>query len=412
MVKKNVIFVFFNNYFNTILNKLLLNPEKQLFIQNNLTFTTINIVLKKNPFDDISMQELVNQIIAKQKSEHKLPIWFTTKNIYYPPKISIEQTSSEVTAKYKSNIIFGNTIIDLTGGFGVDCFYFSKVFKQVIHCEINSELSEIVTHNYKQLKADNITTIADDGLKHLEKIEKIDCIYIDPSRRNNTEGKVFLLKDCTPNVPNNIDFLFTKTTTILIKNSPILDISATIKELCFVKEVHIIAVKNEVKELLFLLEKGFDKNIIIKTINITKNENQIFSFKYLSSATSEYSEPLTYLYEPNSAILKSGGFHHISQHYNIYKLHQHSHLYTSDALIEFPGRRFKINNILPYNKKQLLKLLPNKKANITTRNFPKSVAQIRKETKLKDGGDNYLFFTKNIHNKNIVIVTKKVEKCF
>ncbi|MGJ8761624.1 MAG: class I SAM-dependent methyltransferase [Polaribacter sp.] len=390
------------------MNKAILSPEIQQFITDNLKSNITKLILKGSPFKDISVQELANQIVAKQKSEHKLASWFSSENIYYPPKISIEQTSSEITAAYKSNLVSGSSIIDITGGFGVDCFYFSKQFKEVIHCEINEDLSEIVKHNYQQLKVKNITTISGDGLEYLKNNKaNFDCIYIDPSRRNDLKGKVFLLNDCLPNVPENIDFLFTKTNQILIKNSPILDITSTINELKFVKEIHIIAVNNEVKELLFLLEKDFSDTIKIKTVNIGKKEIQTFNFNYKEAVNSEYSEPRSYLYEPNAAILKSGGFHEISQQLKVFKIQQHSHLYTSDEIIDFPGRTFKIENVLSYDKKKLKKLVVGNKANITTRNFPKTVAQIRKETKIKDGGNSYLFFTTHNTNDHIVISCKK-----
>ena len=391
------------------MNLEILTSKIQQFIVDNLKSNITKLILKGSPFDEVSIQELANQIVAKQKSEYKLSTWFSTKNIYYPAKISIEQTSSENTAKYKSELIKGDSIIDITGGFGVDCFYFSKRFKNVTHCEINEKLSAIVKHNYQQLNIKNIDTFSGDGIDFLKNTEtNFDCIYIDPSRRNDIKGKVFLLKDCLPNVPENIDFLFTKTNQILLKNSPILDISSAISELKFVKEIHVIALKNEVKEVLFLLEKEYQKDIKLKTINILKEGSQEFNFNLKEEITSTYSETLSYLYEPNAAILKSGGFHQISKQLNVFKLHQHSHLYTSEKLIEFPGRIFKVEHVLNYDKKKLKKLLPEKKANITTRNFPKSVAQIRKETNLNDGGDSYIFFTTDKENNLKSIICKKI----
>ena len=390
------------------MNKSILNTESQHFINSNLKTTIEKLILKGSPFKNITIQELANQILAKRKSEEKLPSWFQTKNIYYPPKLSIEQTSSETTANYKASLIKGNTIIDLTGGFGVDCHAFSKNFKQVIHCEINEGLSKIVTHNYKQLGVKNIKTIATNGIEFLnENNQKYDWIYIDPSRRNDIKGKVFLLNDCLPNVPKNIELLFSKTNNILIKNSPILDITSTINELKFIKEIQIVAVKNEVKELLFILEKDYADTIQIKAINLTKNKTEEFSFNLGSQAVSTYSNPLQYLYEPNAAILKSGGFHEVSKQLNVAKLHQHSHLYTSNDLIDFPGRTFTIQHVIPFNKKEIKKYLPNLKANITTRNFPISVAEIRKKTKIKDGGNTFLFFTTNQNNEHIVIICNK-----
>lgn len=390
------------------MNSAILNKEVQVFIDENLNTDISKIILKGSPFEGISVQELANQIQAKKKSENKLPTWFAADDIYYPSKISIEQTSSEITAKYKASLVSGDKIIDITGGFGIDSYYFSKQFKEVIHCEINTELSKIVQYNFKQLEIENIDCFAGNGLDILkDKSQTFDCIYIDPSRRDEAQGKVFLLKDCEPNIPPKIDFLFTKSDVILIKNSPILDITSTINELKFVKEIHVVATNNDVKELLFLLEKNHEDSIEIKTINFLKKGNQQFNFIYNQQKQATYSKPLTYLYEPNSAILKSGGFQEIASVLKVDKIHQHSHLYTSEKLIDFPGRAFKIEHVLNYDKKKLKRLLPENKANITTRNFPKSVAQIRKEINVKDGGELYLFFTTDLEDKKIVIVCKK-----
>ncbi|MBE7660387.1 class I SAM-dependent methyltransferase [Tenacibaculum finnmarkense] len=398
------------------MNTTILHENVQQFISENLQSNITKLILKGSPFKNVTIQELSNQIVSKIKAKDKLPNWFLTNHIYYPAKISIEQTSSEETAIYKKNLLTGllskssaQLLIDITGGFGVDAFYFSKYFKQVIHAEINKELSKIVTYNYQQLAVKNIQTVATNGLDYLkETSQKFDCIYIDPSRRDDVKGKVFLLKDCLPNVPENIDFLFTKSDVILIKNSPMLDIKATLNELKFVKEIHVVAVNNEVKELLFLLNSKSNQSIEIKTVNLLRNSTQEFSFLANEKHKTTYSNPLDYLYEPNAAILKSGGFNEVSKAYNIAKLQQHSHLYTSkEILVDFPGRVFKVIAVYPYNKKKIKKELTMLKANITTRNFPKTVAQIRAETKLKDGGDVYLFFTTNNSNERIVIQCSK-----
>lgn len=391
------------------MNKSILHTDIQQYINNNLIADISKILFKGTLFSDVSAQEIVVQIEAKKKCKTKLPTWFDTKNIYYPPKLSIEQTSSEITANYKATLIVGNSLVDITGGFGVDAFAFSKKTQNVIHCEIHTELSKIVSHNYQQLQVKNIKTVASDGLDFLKNTTKqFDWIYVDPSRRNDAKGKVFLLKDCLPNVPENIDFLFEKSDNILLKNSPILDITSAINELKFVKEIHIIAVQNEVKELLFILEKNYTNFIQTKTINIQRNNTQIFDFELNTVTKPTFSLPKKYLYEPNSAILKSGGFNQVSEQFKIDKLHQHSHLYTSDDLINFPGRKFEIKHRISFDKKQLKKLIPTQKANITTRNFPQTVAQIRKKTKLKDGGNHYLFFTTNINEKHIILICEKV----
>ena len=390
------------------MNDRILNTEIQKFINKNLHKDPVKLVLKGSSFPQVSIQEIVEQIISKKKCEKKLPTWFQTENIFYPNKLNIEQTSSEITAKYKAGLISGDSIIDITGGFGVDCFAFAEKFKEVIHCEINTELSAIADHNFKILGIENIKTIAKSGMDYLGSADKtFDWIYADPSRRNDKKGKVFLLEDCLPNIPKNLASLFQFTNNILLKISPVLDISSAVFELEYVKEIHIIAIQNEVKEVLYILENNYNGKLQFKTINITKEKDQIFNFNSIDEKAS-YSFPLKYLYEPNAAILKSGGFIEVSVMLNIPKLHLHSHLYTSKQLIDFPGRRFNILKNIPYNKKRLLKLIPSKKANITTRNFPETVAQIRKKTGLKEGGDIYLFFTTDLEGDRKVLICEKV----
>ena len=390
------------------MNLSILHKEVQQFINGNLENDTSKLVFKGSPFDDIPIKELVEQIESKKRSQKKLSTWFSTKKIYYPNKLNIEQSSSEITAKYKSNLISGKTIIDLSGGFGVDTYFFSKRFKNVTHCEINNELSQIVRHNYKQLQVFNVESIDQDGIEYLKSNnENFDWIYVDPSRRNELKGKVFLLEDCLPNIPDNLDTLLKYSKNILIKTSPMLDITSAINEMKFVKEVHVVAVENEVKELLFILNKSYNEEISIKTVNINRKENQYFDAKFKDTSIAEMSLPQTYLYEPNASILKASLFDSITK-LGVFKLHQNSHLYTSNLLMIFPGRQFIIKEITSYNKKQLKKLIPSQKANITTRNFPETVAQIRKKTKIKDGGNQYLFFTTNLNNKHIVLICEKV----
>ncbi|RKN21677.1 class I SAM-dependent methyltransferase [Aquimarina sp. AD1] len=392
------------------MNNNVLHKEVQDFIykKSNEPIDLTKFILSGSPYDTISVQELAQQINGRQKTKDKLPLWYKTKDIYYPPTLNLEQTSSEVTALYKSNLVTGNSLIDLTGGFGIDDYYFSKKVKQVIHCELNTDLSEIAAHNFRALNAHNIETHSGDGLEILKKLEFVDWIYIDPSRRHDSKGKVFFLEDCLPDVPSNLDLLFSKSDRILIKTSPLLDIHSGLKSLQFVKEIHVIAVNNEVKELLWVLEKNIETDTLIKTIQINKNENQIFDFslKEGNNTLPKFSNPKKYVYDPNAAIMKSGGFYNVSKSFDLEKLHQHSHLYTSDNLINFPGRSFEILSVFPYQKK-ILKKEKITKANITTRNFPETVSEIRKKFKIKDGGDIYLFFTTNCNEEKIVLKCRK-----
>jgi len=393
------------------LNLTILNPEIQAFISDNVDKRISTLALQKNPFPEVEWVSILNQIEAKAKAKDKLPIWFATKNIIYPSKISIEQTSSEKTASHKASIVSGESLIDLTGGFGVDDYYFSKKIKNVAHCEINPELSNIVKHNFEQLEAKNITCYPGDSASTLTTLnQKWDWIYIDPSRRNDAKGKVFLLKDCLPNVPENLDYYFKNSNAILIKTAPLLDISAGLSELKHVKTIHIIALENEVKELLWELHSDYSGKTHIKTVNILKEKTECFNFT-LNEETKipTYGFPQKYLYEPNSAVMKSGGFDEVSLYYNLDKLHKHSHLYTSTVLISFPGRAFEVEKCIPYNKVEMKAFLLNKKANITTRNFPDTVENIRKKWKIKEGGNVYCFFTTDYNNNKIVLICNKIK---
>ncbi|PKB18974.1 SAM-dependent methyltransferase [Flavobacterium sp. 5] len=393
------------------MNLDILDPKIQEFIDLNIGVSVSKLALQKNPFPTVEWISILNQIAAKAKAKDKLPTWFSTRNIIYPSKVSVEQTSSEITATHKATIISGENLIDLTGGFGIDDYYFSKRIKNVVHCEINTELSNIVKHNFNQLNNNSITCYSGDSIETLSKLNtKWDWIYIDPSRRNDTKGKVFMLKDCLPNVPKNLDFYFEKTNSILIKTAPILDITAGINELNYIKTIHIIALENEVKELLWELNKDYNGGITIKTANITKERTEAFEFNLNEiQIKPNFSLPKRYLYEPNSAIMKSGGFDQVSLFYKLNKLQKHSHLYTSDELIPFAGRIFEIDTCFPYNKSEMKHYLENKKANITIRNFSDSVESIRKKWKIKDGGNLYCFFTTDENNSKIVLICNKIK---
>ena len=388
----------------------ILTTEIQKYINSQLGVAITKLALQKNPFPEVNWISILNQIAAKSKAKDKLPTYFSTENIIYPSKISVEQTSSEKTAYYKSEIVNGDSLFDITGGFGVDCLFFAKRIKKVTHCEIDVELSAIVSHNFKQFGIENVNCIAGDSFEILSNHkDKLNWIYIDPSRRNDLKGKVFMLKDCLPNVPELLSFYFSKADNILIKTAPILDISAGLSELTKVKRIHIVAIDNEVKELLWELQAEFVGHPVIKTVNIVHETEEIFEFELNVNIDSPVLElPKNYLYEPNSAIMKSGGFNEIGIQYSLGKLHPHSHLYTSTECIYFPGRTFEIQKVFPYSKKEMKAHLENTKANVTTRNFPDSVDDIRKKWKIKDGGTTYCFFTTDLNNDKIVLLCTKI----
>ncbi|MDM1045769.1 class I SAM-dependent methyltransferase [Myroides sp. 1354] len=388
---------------------LLVQPEVQAYIKAHSQDNLVDLAFKKSPFPTIPMLDLLTQIESKQKSKHKLSKWYNTDGIVFPPKLSIEQTSSEECAAYKASLVEGDTLIDLTGGFGIDCYYFAQRIKQVTHCEIQPELSAVVQHNYQQLQQANITCIAGDSLDYLtENNQSFDYIYLDPARRNQNKEKVFFLSDCTPNIVTHLDMLLTHTTTVLVKTSPLLDLQAGLSELKYVKAIHLVALQNEVKELLWIIEKNYIGSLTLTAVNLTKTEPQITSFSWSDDSEATYAEPQTYLYEPNSALLKTGKFNAISAYFKVNKLHQHSQLYTSENLMDFSGRRFKIKQHLPYNKATAKEYLQQQKANITVRNFPIKVDELRKKWKIKDGGDSYIFFTTTLSNQKVFLICEPV----
>lgn len=386
----------------------LLQPEIQQYIREHTGTPVAKLAFGKNPFPDVEWAGILNQISAHQKAKDKLPTWYAADNIVYPSRVSVEQTSSEPAAEYKASLVSGESLIDLTGGLGVDDFYFSRQVKQVTHCELNEELSAIASHNFKILGADNINCIAGDSLNTLHQLNRQwDWIYIDPARRNNAKGKVFMLKDCLPNVPELMDTYFWYTDNIIIKTAPILDISAGLAELHKVKAIHIVAVNNEVKELLWVLQKGFNSKPALHAASITKEGTDIFTAPLESDTEAPYGMPDKYLYEPNAAIMKSGAFDAVAYDYKLHKLHKHTHLYTCAELIDFPGRKFIIENVVPYGKTEMKQYIGGKKMNITTRNFPLTVEELRKKWKIKDGGDTYAFFSTNLKNEKIVLLCSK-----
>ena len=389
-----------------------LNKKKvQDFINDHLSGNIDYLIFKKSPFEEIKMAELVEQIEAKIKIREKLPTWYNNGKIIYPNKLNLEQSSSEKTAKYKSSIVKGKKIIDITGGFGVDSFFFSKKINKVIHCEINKKLSNISSHNASVLKVKNIENITIDGLKFLEQNEEIfDWIYIDPSRRNEKKQKKILIKDYNPNISDHIETLTKKSKNILVKLSPMLDIKSALRNLKNTKEIHVVGLKGEVKELLFIIEKKYVGEIIIKSINLSTKQpiyNHKFSDEFKSIVS--YGKPLKYLYEPNSSVLKAGAFNLIGLDFDLHKLDPNTHLYTSiEFKNNFPGKVYHIEEIIKYKKTKIKKLISGLKINLKRRNFPKTIVEFKKEHKIKDGGNKFMFLT-TCDKKPIILICSYVD---
>jgi len=392
------------------MNPKLLTKAVQEYINANLKADVNQIALAKSKFEGISSAELAGQILSKKKSEKKLPRWFYTPGIYYPPALSIEQTSSEITACYKSKLAIGHSLIDLTGGFGIDANYFAKQMGTVTHCEINLELSEIAAHNANILKSNNIEFKALDGMEFIKTTShQYDTIYVDPARRAS-KGKVFMLKDCTPDVSNNLDLLLEKSKRLLIKTAPLLDITAGLNELKQVSEIHIVSVKNECKELLWVIDRDFTGELKIIAASLNETE-KIFSFqKSESHINLKYAENLStfkYLYEPDTALLKSGAFNLIGERYQLVKLHPQTQLYASNIINNsFPGRIFEIEQQLTTTD---LKKATNPTGNIIVRNYPAKPEELSKKYKIMSAQDQFLIFTKTGENDNIILSTRIIQ---
>ncbi len=391
----------------------LLDKDVQSFILENENADPFALSLKYKQYRDIPIKELAAQIAARKVAKSKLPDWYNSKSVIYPPKISMEQCSSQLTAQYKGNLVNGQSFIDLTGGAGVDTAAFSKRFNSGTYIEQNENLFSITKHNMSVLGIDNLSFYNTQAEKFLNEFaETIDFIYIDPARRDKNQNRVFQFSDCEPNIEALLPSLLKVVKKVMIKASPMLDIDLSLKSLSNISAVHIVSINNECKEVLYIAETKHSEEVQYFTVNLTHSKNEYFTFS--SSDTNnnaEYSLPKTYLYEPNASIMKAGAFQLVSEAFKLTKLHQHTHLYTSETLIDnFPGRFFIIENVIPYDKKLLTKLIPEGKANITTRNFKDDVAQIRKKTKLEDGGDKYLFACTNMENKPIIIICSKASK--
>lgn len=388
------------------MNENILNNKVQRYITEHINADVNKIALSKSLFKNISSAELAGQIAAKRKSIHKLPTWFNQDGIYYPVLLSIEQCSSEITATYKANLAVGSSLIDLTAGFGVDSYFFSKKINAVYSCEINSELSEITAHNAKILGANNINFVAEDGIEFLKKSKlKFDTIYIDPARRSHS-NKVFKLKDCTPDVTKHLPLFLEKAHRIIIKTAPLLDISAGLSELQNVSEIHIVSVKNECKELLWVIDKDFigETKIVCATLNsATKTFSFLISDLQITTEIAS-SAPAGYLYEPDVALLKSGAFNLIAERFGLKKLHQQSHLYFSEEIkSDFLGRIFEIKSLLSLNE---LKKEINLKGNVIVRNFPEKAENLVKKYKISSSHDDFILFTQT--NTGYLVIKAKI----
>ena len=378
-----------------------MNQEKlnkiRVFVAKYKDADLHSLLLKKSPFPEVSMQELVQQIKGRKVAEKKFP-FLNQENIIFPPNLNLEQASSQDTADFKKQLFKGRKFIDLTCGFGIDAYFLSQNFEEITLIEQNTELLDIVKHNWEVLgrKANFINQKLEDFLKNNK--EHFDLIYLDPARRDNHNRKVFLLEDLSPNIIEIQEQLSDISTEILIKLSPLIDIQHLVSSLQNIYKIWIIAVKNEVKEVLVYLKKT-ENQPEISCINLQSSEPEFhFNLDDEKHCQSELSFPKKYIYIPNNSVLKSGAFNLVSEKFGLRKLHQNTHIYTSEEKIEhFPGRIFETEEI---NSKAIKK---GEQFNIITKNFPLKPEEIKKKYKIKDGGNQYLIAVKSLSGNHFLV---------
>lgn len=397
-----------------------MNPSEETlrFIRLHRRDDVRALALQAAKYPDVDMAEAVVQIAGIQIAEKKIPQWAQTEGILYPKHLSMEQCSSEVTARYKASLVEGDSFADLTAGFGVDCSFIARRFRRADYVERQETLCRLAAHNFPLLGLSHINVHCADALTYLQAMAPVDCLFLDPARRDSHGGKTVAISDCEPDVSRLEPLLVEKGCTVMIKLSPMLDIAAVLRGLRCVREIHIISVNNECKELVVILRRDSEvsesigKEIIISCEQLVNNSpSQHFDFTYAEEceAVCPIADKVgAYLYEPGAALLKAGAYRLLAARYGVSKLHLNSHLYTSDEPVAFPGRAFKVMAVSGFGKKDLKALLSGvEKANLTVRNFPSSVAELRKKLKLKEGGDTYLFATTLASGEKVLIKCRK-----
>lgn len=391
----------------------LMNPDVIEFIQENLNEDPSIIALKAANFPDLPIREIATQIASRQKALKKLPEWTNNQRLVFPPKENLEQASSQETAEFKALLYSGYSFVDLTGGSGIDAYYLSRKFKKSAFIEPNEHLCDIARHNFIELEAEIRVhqSTAEEFISRSE--QKYDLIYLDPSRRSDSKQRMTQIEDYHPNVISMLPDLMRKGDRVLVKVSPMVDIKQSIKQLQYVSKVICLAVRNEMKEILFELNMNVGGLPVIDAINLKKNSFEEFSANYddEKNAISEIDKPQAFIYEPNSAIRKAGFFKLIASKFELKKLDSNTHLYTSKELvIDIPGRILKLDEILKADKKIIKKHVPSQTINVISKNYPLNTREIKKKYQLKDGGDQFLIFCKSEALGNVVLKCSKVNK--
>lgn len=388
------------------------------FVKKHRDGDVRTLALQARRDSDIDLPWALDQIQGWQIARRKLPSWAAIDGIVYPPHLSMEQCSSEQTARYKHDVVDSlpdgshKTLIDLTGGFGVDFSFMATGCERAIYVERQEHLCKIAKNNFELLGLTHATVInkeAENVLNDLDTDPASTLLYLDPARRNSNSARTYAITDCTPNVLELLPHLFKASRHILIKLSPMLDWHKAVTDLGNrVAQVHIVSVGNECKELLLLLNASHEGEPVIHCVN----DGQRLTF---TPSQNNVTVPLAdgndyaFLYEPNASVMKAGCFGLLTERYPIKALAIDSHLFVSNEDIkDFPGRQFVITNQTTMNKKEVKQALAGiTHANVATRNFHLTAQQLRQRLKLKDGGDTYLFGTTNHAGQHLIYICRK-----
>lgn len=382
------------------------------------------LALQATRFPNVDMPYALDQIQGWQIARRKLPKWAACDGVIFPPHLSMEQCSSEPTAQYKLNLTtewaervgHASRMTDLTGGFGVDFSFTSCAFAAATYVERNESLCRIVEHNLPLLGLNNVTVVCADATEYLSTVEPQTMIFLDPARRDEHGAKTVMLADCMPDVVQLLPKLLEKSRFTMLKLSPMLDWHKAVDDLQgTVREVHIVSVGGECKELLLVLSKVVESELKVYCADLStaSGSSSLFVYTPGSSAPVANSKLKTqnskFVHEPNASIMKAGCFDELAAAYGVSPVSRNSHLFLSDEPIEgFPGRSFVVERVTTMNKGELRKALVGiEKANIATRNFPLTVAELRKRLKIKDGGDVYIFATTTAEGEHLLLISRK-----
>lgn len=384
----------------------LLKPEIRNYLLEHLTDHPADFLMRSHPFP-VDSKALTQQLVGLQKSLKKFPELHQHPAVLFPPKVNLEQTSSATTAAYKAQILDGKSMVDLTGGWGVDVLAFAKAGFQCTHIERNIDLHTYSKRLFQAFDLD-VEAIAGDGIEYAyDDLDYVDLIYMDPSRKTDKSTKAVRLEDYEPDVLEHLELLLHKCKYLMIKTSPMLDIRMGMELLKQVNQLHVVSVKNEVKELLWILENEPSETQIY-CVNLETDQNPLV-FNYDDEKLSDaYSNPLNFLYEPNASIMKAQAFQTLTKDYGVQKLEVNTHLFTHQNLMDFPGRAFKVIATHPYKPKLIKKLFGKQNRGVVTRNFKNSVKELRTKFQIGEDDTNYLFFTQIVGGKSVVIECEKV----